>query len=118
MKRFMVPAVGLALVVGFIIGGIVINPFDGTASAAPPDKGGGVCYTNWNDDTCAPGWTAVSTGLWTWYQRTPTEGSPLLCVRALDPDAATFDVGLWVDQYIGDGQAALPQNLPCAICCN
>ncbi|MCJ7510113.1 MAG: hypothetical protein MUP14_04395, partial [Dehalococcoidia bacterium] len=34
------------------------------ASPAAATTGGG-CYTNWNADTCAAGYTAVSTGLWT-----------------------------------------------------
>jgi len=36
MRRLGIVAVGLALMVGIILGGMVGNPFDGTASAAPP----------------------------------------------------------------------------------
>jgi len=40
MKRLAIAAVGLALVVGIIIGGIVGNPFDGKASASTTAVGG------------------------------------------------------------------------------
>ena len=38
MKRLTVAVVALGLVAGVIIGAIIGNPFDGTASAAPPAK--------------------------------------------------------------------------------
>jgi hypothetical protein len=36
MRRLIIAAVGLVLVVGIVVGGLLGNPFDGKASAAPP----------------------------------------------------------------------------------
>ena len=89
------------------------DKLDGYDSSA---FGGSSCYTNWNDITCASGWTAVSTGVWTvvWIENTPISGG-LICAadRAHDgnfnvPVAATrpsAPTGYWVDSE------------PCAVCC-
>lgn len=53
---------GLALfVAGFFIAAEMRSA---TASPAAASTGG-ACYTNWNANTCAAGYTAVSTGEWT-----------------------------------------------------
>ena len=102
---------GLALfVAGFIIAAEMRSA---AASPAAATTGGG-CYTNWNANTCAAGWTAVYTGVWdavAWSG----EGQ-LLCGPQLTPNYSSGMV-LVVDSVGSDGEAHAPTNLPCALCC-
>jgi ABC-type Fe3+-siderophore transport system permease subunit len=69
---------GLALfVAGFFIAAEMRS-----AVASPAAAGtGGACYTNWNADTCAAGYTAVSTGVWAGVIHGDTHYSTLICAE-------------------------------------
>jgi hypothetical protein len=75
-----------------------------------PSVSGGGCYTNWNSDTCAPGWTAVETGVWT----SGNEFGGVICAaeKAQDGGSRTIQA---VTRYDTSSHSV---NLePCAICC-
>ena len=116
MKQLIIAAVGLALVVGIIVGGMVGNPFGASAqrTSAAAVTGSG-CYTNWNDATCAPGFTAVSTGVWTAAGLNQGPGG-LICAEA-KPSGLYSSAPFLSKTYSPDGMAHEVANEPCAICC-
>jgi len=104
---------GLALfVAGFIIAAEMRSA---AASPAAATTGSG-CYTNWNADTCAAGWTAVYTGVWdavAW-----AGDGQLLCGPELTPNATNYgEIRLMVDSDNTDTELHYAQNEPCALCC-
>jgi len=104
---------GLALfVAGFIIAAEVRSADAGAAAT------GGACYTNWNADTCAAGYTAVSTGVWTLVGPLAAyESTALICAEA------KTEVEPYGFQPISDTskeatvRGHLVQDEPCAVCC-
>jgi len=110
---------GLALfVAGFII---AMEIRSAVASPAAATTGGG-CYTNWNADTCASGYTAVETGVWTDVMGgtgTVSEGAVVCASKhTLDIDLGWY---LNADTDGGDMSSApdgsVVRDWPCAICC-
>jgi len=121
MKRLIIAAVGLALVVGIVVGGVVGNLFGATAqrTSAAAVTGSG-CYTNWNSADCAPGFTAVSTGTWTVLSfSAPFSAAGPICAG---PKALDYLIGIG-PQLISTSASLVNQNAhtvydePCAICC-
>jgi len=108
----------LVLVVG--TGWMVLNfaaPASTTAServeAEMQTLGRGMCYTNWNADSCAQGFLPVETGVWTTVQL-PAGGASTICAEEKSQDV--FGVlGIWASTQ--------PDSLhevslePCAVCC-
>jgi hypothetical protein len=120
MKRLIIIAVGLALVVGIVVGGIGGNPFGGTAqrTSAAGETGGG-CYTNWSNNTCAAGYTAVQTGVWVVVGLENSQG--LAGPVCANPTSWTWNASYKLNA-IGDFWRVSPysHNInaePCAICC-
>ena len=78
--------------------------------------GGGGCYNNWNDATCAPGWTAVSTGEWTAVNYQESGAFAMLCAADKGnnkPGGPSFEADT-------DGDDDYVHSLvhePCAVCC-
>jgi len=110
---------GLALfVAGFIIAAEMRSA---VASPAAATTGGG-CYTNWNVDTCAAGYTAVETGQWTAIGWWSTQGNqtwvPLEFICA---SPKLFDVSMspqfFSDTRSGSGDSHDIMSEPCATCC-
>ena len=122
MRRLGIVAIGLALVVGILVGGIVNNLLgataQGTSAAAVTGSG---CYTNWNSADCAAGYTAVSTGEWTavWAGTYnfywPMTGS-IVCAS---PKTEGGSGGApFISQVTsGGGGQHTVNHEPCAICC-
>jgi len=116
MRRLGIVTVGVALVVGIVVGSIVGNLFGATAqrTSAAAATGSG-CYTNWNDSTCAAGWTPVSVG--EWHAMIMGESShfasAVVCashkeeIESTTPFNSTTAFG-WVHPV---------SHEPCAICC-
>lgn len=78
--------------------------------------GGGSCYTNWNDSTCAPGWTAVSTGEWTSmlaYLPAAIFAGTVVCASP-KAEGAT---GSGFNSTTASGYLHTVNHEPCAICC-
>ena len=123
MRRLGIVAVGLALVVGIVVGSIVGNLFGAIAprTSAAAVTGSG-CYTNWNDDTCAPGFTPVSTGMWTAvviYDSSgppPHSGATMICAAAKSLFAGGQNTA-WSDTTPADDGRHYVDSEPCAICC-
>jgi hypothetical protein len=82
-----------------------------------PSASGGGCYTNWNADTCASGWTAVETGLWTVIQGEGGYGG-IICAAEKLADADTVRYPQAQVRAPVTGPDVHTINLePCAICC-
>lgn len=123
MKALMLAAVGLALVMGIIVGGIVGDLFG--ASAQPTSAAaatGGACYTNWNSADCAAGYTAVETGVWTGvgWGYGPNPGHELVCATKRTPEH-DLDWSFNADTDGADSASttsgSVVSDWPCAICC-
>ncbi|MGD0115995.1 MAG: hypothetical protein ABSC13_08345 [Dehalococcoidia bacterium] len=87
-----------------------------TPTNTPVPVGSG-CYTNWNDATCATGWTAVSTGVWTVLgtASSVTFGT-LICAQAKAENNA-FELSVVSDTRNNPSGSHTVQDEPCAICC-
>jgi hypothetical protein len=123
---FMIAALigGLALfVAGFVIALEVRSVVAGPAAAT----NGGACYTNWNGNTCASGYTAVETGEWTgalfWTEHPMREeaitGGSVICADKTE-DAAGLSFGFIADTanlWSTENVVRSVSHEPCAICC-
>jgi len=123
---FMVAAFigGLALfVAGFVIALEVRSTLASPAAATT----GGACYTNWNGNTCAAGYTAVQTGEWTgalfWTEHPSREeamtGGSVICADKAE-DAAGLSFGFIADTanwWSAENEVHSVSHEPCAICC-
>jgi len=115
---------GLALfVAGFVIALEVRSVVAGPAAAST----GGACYTNWNGNTCASGYTAVETGEWTgalfWTEHPSREeamtGGSVICAEKTE-DAAGLSFGFIADTanyWSTENEVHSVSHEPCAICC-
>lgn len=100
---------------GFIIAAEMRSAVASPAAAAT----GGACYTNWNADTCSPGYTAVETGVWTLLYYGGGGGSICAAEKVADVD---LNPGIMA---ITNPDPVLPSNPdthlvdrePCATCC-
>jgi len=117
---------GLPVVLAALVGGLAVfvaglliaaELRSAVASPAAAATGSG-CYTNWNDSTCASGYTAVSTGVWTLVGPLAAyESTALICAEAKS------EVEPYGFQPISDTSKEATvrghwvQNELCAICC-
>jgi hypothetical protein len=117
MRRLGIVAVGLALVVGIVVGSIVGNLFGASAqhTSAAAVTGTG-CYTNWNSADCAPGWTAVSTGVWTVVFSDAQNNLVLICAQA-KPEDGMVGTTPRSDTNFEPPFGHVIDDEPCAICC-
>jgi hypothetical protein len=123
MKRLIIAAVGLALVVGMVVGAIVGNLFGASAqrTSAAAVTGSG-CYTNWNSADCTPGWTAVSTGVWTLVGSAEmNQLTALICAQAKPEDSIFGEFYPYSDstnfRVHDEALGHVIDHEPCAICC-
>jgi len=115
---------GLALfVAGFLIAAEMRSA---TASPAAAVTGSG-CYTNWNGNTCASGYTAVETGEWTgalfWTEHPSREeamaGGSVICADKVE-GAAGLSFGFIADManlWSVENEVHSVNHEPCATCC-
>lgn len=117
---FMIAALVGALAL-FVAGFIVALEVRETAASPAAASNGGSCYTNWNANTCAAGYTAVSTGVWTQVFGRVTlydyHVGTLICAEE-KPLSGGGDAMFWSDVSItsSDGNHDIDRE-PCAICC-
>lgn len=114
---FMIAALigGLALfMTGFII---ALEVRSTVASPAAATTGGG-CYTNWNGNTCAEGYTAVETGVWTAVAMGSVDigGTSLICA-AKQPLDRVANYMFYAETSIVEDHSHDVDDEPCAICC-
>jgi hypothetical protein len=109
---------GLAL---FVAGFIIAAEMRSVAASPTAASTGGGCYTNWNGDTCAAGYTAVETGEWTTVvtSRSPdlyshiSGGTALICATP----KAQNDSGVYFTSEVARDFSHTVSHEPCAICC-
>jgi hypothetical protein len=122
IRRLGIVAVGLALVVGVVVGGVVGNPFGASAprTSAAAVTGSG-CYTNWNSADCAAGYEAVSAGEWTAIEildaSGPVVGSAFICAAPKSLNVASGGVYADSDTSLQEDGFHRTNHEPCAICC-
>jgi len=109
---------GLAL---FVAGFIVAAEMRSAVASPTAATTGGGCYTNWNADTCAAGYAAVETGVWTAVAIGPygtgTNSGTLVCAEEKAySGASSLIFGSDVSNAENDGSHAADRE-PCAICC-
>jgi len=121
MKRLAIAAVGLALVVGIVVGGMVNNLFGASAPRTSAASASGTgCYTNWNSADCAAGYTPVSTGEWTgvWVNASGVPGTgTLICAAPKTVDYPEYNMGFVSWNKGGEFGLHVVSDEPCAICC-
>jgi len=111
---------GLAL---FVAGFIIAAEMRSVAASPTAATTGGGCYTNWNGDTCASGYTAVETGLWTTIYAYrggdmygyPPGGIAFICASPKPENNSSSIMLLSADQQSGETHGV--SHEPCAICC-
>lgn len=109
---------GLAL---FVAGFIIAAEMRSVAASPTAATTGGGCYTNWNADTCAAGYTAVETGEWTTVvtSRSPdlyshiSGGTALICATPKPQN----DSGVYFTSEVARDFSHTVSHEPCAICC-
>jgi len=115
---------GLAL---FVAGFIIAMEIRSVAASPTAATTGGGCYTNWNADTCAAGYTAVETGEWTgalfWTEHPmrveAMTGGSVICADKAE-DAAGLSFGFIADTanlWSTENEVHSVSHEPCAICC-
>jgi hypothetical protein len=115
---------GLAL---FVAGFVIALEVRSTSASPAAASTGGACYTNWNGDTCAAGYTAVETGEWTgalfWTEHPSREeamtGGSVICADKTE-DAAGLSFGFIADTanyWSTENEVHSVSHEPCAICC-
>jgi len=106
---------GLAL---FVAGFIIAAEMRSVAASPTAASTGGGCYTNWNADTCAAGYTAVETGVWTSLE-TQGGGGGTICAAEKEQNQ-NLDVPLFAFTRFDLSTNADVHYVkldPCAICC-
>jgi len=119
------------LVVAALIGGLTLfvagffiaaEMRSAVASPVAATTGGG-CYTNWNANTCAAGYTAVETGEWTTVVAYlggdmygyPPGGDAFICASPkLEGESHSYAI---VSDADSGGSSHKVSHEPCAICC-
>jgi hypothetical protein len=109
------PTFMLAALIGgvalFIAGFVIALEVRSTAASPAAATNGGGCYTNWNADTCAAGYAAVETGLWTSISL-----GGVIC--ASEPtQSISGDREFHANISHTDNLLAQVNSQPCAICC-
>jgi hypothetical protein len=111
---------GLAL---FVAGFIIAAEMRSVAASPTAATTGGGCYTNWNANTCAAGYTAVETGVWTNVLSMNSamqseSGGGVICAaeKAQEESGNSFFY-----HAVTRNMATPPHHLvnlePCAVCC-
>jgi hypothetical protein len=99
---------GIAL---FVAGFIIAMEIRSVAASPTAASTGGGCYTNWNADTCAAGYTAVETGVWTVPN---VSGGTTCAAEKMQNELGTGGMVLYTRWQSTVHQMNLE---PCAICC-